>query len=62
VRARQSQRERLWVKDIDFGYRQILVRDGKGQKDRVTMLPQMVVEPRRLHLEKVSGLCTNKTY
>jgi integrase len=30
---------KLRVKDIDFGYRQILVRDGKGAKDRVTMLP-----------------------
>jgi len=33
---------RLRVKDIDFGYRQILVRNGKGQKDRVTMLPEIV--------------------
>jgi integrase len=33
---------RLRVKEIDFGFRQILVRDGKGQKDRVTMLPQVV--------------------
>jgi site-specific recombinase XerD len=31
---------RLRVKDVDFAYRQILVRDGKGQKDRVTMLPR----------------------
>ena len=30
---------KLRVKDVDFGYRQILVRDGKGAKDRVTMLP-----------------------
>lgn len=30
---------RLRVKDIDFEYNQIVVRDGKGQKDRVTMLP-----------------------
>lgn len=29
---------RLRVKDIDFGYKQIVVRDGKGNKDRVTML------------------------
>jgi integrase len=29
----------LRVKDIDFGYGQITVRDGKGGKDRVTMLP-----------------------
>lgn len=30
---------RLRVKDVDFGYRQILVREGKGKKDRVTILP-----------------------
>jgi integron integrase len=47
---------RLRVKDVDFGYRQILVRDGKGQKDRVTMLPQMVVEPLRVQLQKVKTL------
>jgi integrase len=29
----------LRVKDLDFEYRQITVRDSKGQKDRVTMLP-----------------------
>jgi integron integrase len=47
---------RLRVKDVDFGYRQILVRDGKGQKDRVTMLPQTVIEPLRLHLDRVKAL------
>lgn len=31
---------RLRVKDIDLSYRQILVRDGKGEKDRVTVLPE----------------------
>jgi integron integrase len=36
---------RLRVKDVDFAYRQILVRDGKGGKDRVTMLPEVVVQP-----------------
>jgi len=36
---------RLRVKDIDFTYRQITVRDGKGEKDRVTVLPQSLVEP-----------------
>ena len=29
---------RLRVKDVDFEYQQIVVRDGKGQKDRITML------------------------
>ena len=35
---------RLRVKDIDFDYRQIIVRAGKGNKDRVTMLPETLVE------------------
>ena len=47
---------RLRVKDVDFGFRQITVRDGKGGKDRVTMLPQGVVEPLRAHLDKLKVL------
>jgi integron integrase len=43
---------RLRVKDLDFAYRQITVRDGKGAKDRVTMLPQALVEPLRRQLER----------
>lgn len=35
---------RLRVKDIDFGYGQIVVRDGKGKKDRVTMLTDIIVK------------------
>ena len=34
---------RLRVKDVDFSRREILIRDGKGSKDRVTMLPRGVV-------------------
>jgi integrase len=44
---------RLRVKDADLEYRQILVRDGKGEKDRVTMLPEKLVEPPRAHLARV---------
>ncbi len=44
---------RLRVKDVDFGLNQILVRDGKGQKDRVTMLPDAARGALRLHLEEV---------
>ena len=40
---------KLRVKDVDFGYRQITVRDGKGAKDRVTMLPAGLAEPLRAH-------------
>ena len=43
----------LRVKDVDFAYRQILVRDGKGAKDRVTMLPEKLVQPLQAHLGKV---------
>lgn len=44
---------RLRVKDVDFTRREIIVRDGKGQQDRVTMLPMRVVEPLWQHLNKV---------
>jgi len=44
---------RLRVKDVNFAYMQVLVRDGKGAKDRVTVLPAGVAEPLRLHLERV---------
>ena len=47
---------RLRVKDVDFEYRQIVVRDGKGAKDRVTMLPGSVIEPLRAHLARVREL------
>ena len=47
---------RLRVKDVDFGYSQIAVRDGKGGKDRVTMLPESLHEPLQRHLQKVKIL------
>jgi integron integrase len=47
---------RLRVKDLDFGQRQILVRDGKGMKDRVTMLPDQLREPLQAHLSVVRQL------
>ncbi len=43
----------LRVQDVDFGQREILVRDGKGGKDRHTMLPESLVQPLRQHLLKV---------
>ena len=33
---------KLRVKDIDFDYQQITIRNGKGKKDRVTMLPEII--------------------
>jgi len=47
---------RLRVKDIDFERREILVRDGKGGKDRVAPLPLALVEPLRNHLARVKSL------
>ena len=47
---------RLRVKDIDFERRQIMVRDGKGQKDRVTMLPERLVDLLKAHLARVQVL------
>ena len=44
---------RLRVKDVDFEMQQITVRDGKGFKDRVTMLPKSLVESLIKHLERV---------
>lgn len=47
---------RLRVKDLDFEYRQIVVRDGKGQKDRVVPMPERLVDGLQGHLVKVRGL------
>jgi len=47
---------RLRVKDVDFDRREIVVRDGKGGKDRVTMLPDRLVAPLQAHLERVRAL------
>jgi integron integrase len=44
---------RLRVKDVDCFHNEIRVRSGKGDKDRVTMLPSAVKEPLRQHLEHV---------
>jgi len=41
---------RLRVKDINFDYKQILVRNGKGNKDRVTIMPDHIIEPMKRHL------------
>ncbi len=47
---------RLRVKDIDFARKEITVRDGKGRKDRVTLLPGTVREPLQHHLLGVRTL------
>jgi integron integrase len=43
---------RLRVIDLDFASRRITVRDGKGAKDRLTILPASMVEPLRTHLSR----------
>ncbi|MGB3399006.1 MAG: integron integrase [Candidatus Deferrimicrobiaceae bacterium] len=47
---------RLRVKDIDFGYRQIIVREGKGNRDRVTILPAAVESRLQHHLEEIAAI------
>jgi integron integrase len=47
---------RLRVKDVDFERGEIGVRDGKGNKDRITVLPRSLAEPLKSHLEKVRVL------
>lgn len=53
---RLSEGLRLRVKDIDFEYRTISVRDGKGEKDRITILPDSIITELRKHIEKVKNL------
>jgi len=53
---RLSEAIRLRVKDIDFAANQITVREGKGDKDRVTMLPQIIRSSLQQHLLKVKVL------
>lgn len=47
---------RLRVKDIDFANHQIIVRDGKGDNDRYTILPDSVIEPLKIHLAQVKKI------
>ena len=47
---------RLRVKDVDFDQRHIIVRDGKGSRDRATVLPASLIEPLRRQVEHVRAL------
>lgn len=53
---RLSECLRLRVQDIDFGANEILVRDGKGSKDRVTMLPESLKGPLRDQLRRTKAV------
>ena len=46
---------RLRVKDLDFANHQIIVRDGKGENDRITMFPDTLLEPLRLHIQQAKA-------
>jgi integrase len=50
---------RLRVKDVDVAYNQLMVRDGPGQQDRVTILPQRWQPPLREHLARVKAQHAN---
>ena len=43
---------------IELGYKQLVIRETKGQKDRVTMLPETIIEPLMKHIENVKKLHT----
>jgi integron integrase len=47
---------RLRVKDVDFGARQLIVRSGKGDRDRVALFPEATHQKLRVHLERVQRL------
>lgn len=47
---------RLRVKDIEFEYKQVIVRDGKGKKDRITILPGILIEKLEEHISRVEKL------
>jgi integrase len=50
------------VKDIDFDYGQIMVRDGKGMKDRVTMLPGRLRRPLKEHMAHTKAVHSRLLY
>jgi len=47
---------RLRVKDVEFERHELIVRDGKGSKDRMTMLPDSLAEPLKVHMARVKAL------
>jgi integron integrase len=53
---RVSEALRLRVLDVDFGYHQVVIRSGKGNKDRVTILPDTLAKPLQRQLEHARSL------
>lgn len=48
---------RLRIKDVDFTSGTITVRGGKGDKDRVTVLPETLRDQLHSHIERLRGIC-----
>lgn len=48
--------DRMRVQDVDFGQKLLFVRDGKGQKDRTTTLPDRLMPALQTHLQTVKKL------
>jgi integrase len=53
---RLNEAVRIRVKDIDFEQCQIIIRDGKVAQDRISMLPESVLEPLKAHLVNVEDI------
>lgn len=53
---RLSEALRLRVKDVDLSSKLIMIRHGKGGKDRITLLPQSLIDPLQEHLARVVNL------
>lgn len=53
---RVSECVRLRVKDLDFDQRVVIIRDGKGGRDRATILPESLVDPLQTHLIRVQAI------
>jgi len=53
---RLSECLRIRVKDLDFEYKTITVHDGKGEKDRITILPDSLIQELKSHIFKVKNL------
>ena len=53
---RISEALRIRVKDVDFEYQQLIVRDGKGKKDRITVLPSVISAKLKQQVERIKIL------
>ena len=53
---RLSEVLRLRVKDVIFSRNEIIVREGKGNKDRVTLLPESLISPLKVQIDRVKAL------